>query len=82
MLYPSSHTVGKSDYFRLSILSLRYRLPHVWLKKFFPVVRYATVALQGSNLFNWTYYSESDPESGTLAGTLQPIYSLNINLTF
>lgn len=82
VLYPSSHTVGKSDYFRLSILSLRYRLPHVWLKKFFPVVRYATVALQGSNLFNWTYYSESDPESGTLAGTLQPIYSLNINLTF
>ena len=82
VLYPNSNTVGKSDYFRLSVLSLRYRFPHVWLKKYVPVVKYATIALQGSNLFNWTYYKESDPESGTLAGTLQPIYSLNINLTF
>lgn len=27
-------------------------------------------------------HKESDPESGTLAGTTQPIYTFNLNLTF
>lgn len=81
-LYPNSRTVGKSDYVRLSMLSLRYRVPSKWLKKCLPFIEYATLALQGSNLFTWTGYNESDPESGQLAGTTQPVYTFNMNLTF
>ena len=82
MLLPNSLTVGKSDYLRLSMVSLRYRLPAHFLRKYLPFVQYANCSLRGSNLFTWTTYRESDPESGTLAGTLQPVYSFNVNLTF
>ena len=81
-LYPNSRTVGKSDYLRLSMVSMRYRLPSTALHKILPFVQYATVGFQASNLFTWTSYKESDPESGTLAGTTQPVYTFNLNLTF
>ena len=44
--------------------------------------KYATFALQGSNLLTWTSYKESDPESGTLAGTTQPVITFSMNVTF
>lgn len=81
-LYPNSRTVGKSDYLRLSMVSMRYRLPAATLHKILPFMQYATVGFQASNLFTWTSYKESAPESGTLAGTTQPIYTFNLNLTF
>ena len=81
-LYPNSLTVGKSDYLKLSMVSLRYRVDQRFLRKTIPFVKYATFAFQGSNLFTWTSYKESDPESGTLAGSMQPIYTFNMNLTF
>lgn len=80
--YPNSLTVGKSDYLKLSMVSLRYRVPPHFLRKTLPFVKYATLAFQGSNLFTWTSYKESDPESGTLAGSMQPIYTFNMSLTF
>ncbi len=80
--YSNSQTIGKSDYMRLSMLSLRYRVPRSFLQKALPFVEYASFAFQGSNLFTWTAYDESDPESGTLAGSIQPVYSFNLNLTF
>ena len=81
-LYPNTRTIGSSDYIKLSSVSLRYRVPSKWLQKTIPVIRYANLGLQGSNLFTWTRYKESDPESGTLAGTMQPIFTFNLNLTF
>ncbi len=81
-LYPNSLTVGSSNYLRLSLISLRYKVPPKWLAKHIPFVKYANFAFQASNLFTWTKYSESDPESGTLAGTLQPVYTINMSLTF
>ena len=81
-LYPNSLTVGSSNYLRLSLISLRYRVPPKWLEKHIKFVKYANFAFQASNLFTWTKYSESDPESGTLAGTLQPVYTINMSLTF
>ena len=80
--YPNSLTVGKSNYVKLSQMSLRYRIPYQFFRKHLPFIRYATVAFQGSNLFTWTPYDESDPESGSLAGTMQPVYTFNLNLTF
>ena len=80
--HANSLTIGKSDYMKLSMLSLRYRVPREFLQKVCPFVQYASMAFQGSNLFTWTAYDESDPESGTLAGSMQPVYSFNLNLTF
>lgn len=80
--FPNTRTVAKSDFLRLSMLSLRYRLPSVFLQKALPLVRYAGIAFQASNLFTLTPYGESDPETGSLAGTLQPVLTLNLNLTF
>lgn len=81
-LYANSSTIGSSNFLRLSMLTLRYRIPSKLLKRFLPMVEYGNIALQGSNLFTWTGYKESDPESGRLAGTLQPVYTLHLNLTF
>ena len=82
LTYPNTRTVGKSDFLRLSMLSLRYRVPGTFLRKYCPVIRYANAAFQASNLFTLTPYGESDPETGSLAGTLQPVLTLNLNLTF
>ncbi len=49
-LYANSRTIGKSDYLRLSSLSLRYRLPYKWIEKTKNVIQYASVAFQASNL--------------------------------
>jgi TonB-linked SusC/RagA family outer membrane protein len=81
-LYPNSKTIGSSDYIRLSMLSLRYKLSPLWLEKHFSLVKYATFGIQGSNLLTITSYNESDPESGQLAGTAQPVLTFSMNLTF
>ncbi|MBR1689001.1 MAG: SusC/RagA family TonB-linked outer membrane protein [Prevotella sp.] len=81
-LYPNSRTVGKSDYLKLSMVSLRYRLPSAWTQRHLPFVQYCTLGLQGSNLYTWTSYDESDPESGQLAGTTQPVFTFNLSITF
>lgn len=81
-LYPSSLTVAKSDYLRLSMLSIRYRFSQKFLNKFAPFIRYANFGFQGSNLFTLTPYKESNPESGTMAGTIQPVFTFTMNLTF
>ena len=81
--YPNTMTVGKSDYFKMSMLSLRYRISSAWLERNCGgVIKYASVAFQASNLFMITPYKESDPETGSLAGTMQPVLTLNISLTF
>ena len=81
-LYANSRTIGKSDYLRLSSLSLRYRLPYKWIEKTKNVIQYASVAFQASNLFTWTHYKESDPESGSLVGTQQPVFTLKLSVSF
>lgn len=80
--YANSSTVGRSDYLRLSMLSLRYRLPRQILRSIGYVVQYAYCGIQASNLFTLTPFSESDPETGRLSGTLQPVIAFNLNLTF
>ena len=81
-LYANSRTVGSSDYLRMSSLSLRYRLPYWLIEKTKNVIQYASVAFQASNLFTLTRYKESDPESGSLVGTQQPVFTLNLSVSF
>ncbi len=81
-LYPNSRSIGSSDYLRLSMLSLRYRFSDRMLKKVGGFFKYGNVAFQASNLFTLTRYKESDPESGSLVGAQQPIYTLSLSLSF
>lgn len=78
----NSRTVGSSDYLRMSMLSLRYRVPYRWIEKTRNVIQYASIAFQASNLFTLTRYKESDPESGSLVGTQQPVFTLSLNVSF
>lgn len=80
--YPNTQNVGKSDYFKMSMLSLRYRFPQRFLEENCSFIRYASIAFQASNLFMITPYKESDPETGSLSGGLQPVLTINLNLTF
>lgn len=80
--YANTSNTGSSDYLRLSMLSLRYRMPQSVLKHTNNVIKYATVALQASNLFTITPYSESDPETGRLGASIQPVITLNLSVTF
>lgn len=79
-LYPNSRSIGSSDYLRLSMLSLRYRFPQSWFRKSF--LKYGNIAFQASNVFTITRYKESDPESGSLVGAQQPVFTLNLSLSF
>lgn len=80
--YANTSNTGSSDYLRLSMLSLRYRVPQSFLAKTHNVVKYATVGVQASNLFTLTPYSESDPETGRLGAAVQPVITLNLSVTF
>lgn len=79
VLLPNTLNVGSSNYMKLSMLSLRYRLPSGTINTFF---RYTSFALQASNLFTFSSYGESNPEGGTLAGTQQPIVTLSVRVSF
>lgn len=80
--YANTSNTGSSDYLRLSMLSLRYRVPETFLAKTHKIIKYATLGLQASNLFTLTPYSESDPETGRLGAAVQPVITFNLSVTF
>lgn len=80
--FPNTRTIGRSDYIKLSMLSLRYVVPQTFLRKNCGFIKYANISFQGSNLFMLTPYKESDPESGSLIGTQQPVFTINVSVTF
>ncbi len=81
-MWPNSRTVGSSDYLRLQMVSVRYRLPQKMIRKMGGFIKYGNVALQASNLFTLTRYKESDPESGSLVGAQQPVVTMSLSLSF
>lgn len=80
--YANMRMIASSDYLRLSMLSLRYRMPASWLEEMGGFIKYASVALQISNLFTLSPYRGSSPESGTYDIGVQPVYSFNLNINF
>lgn len=78
--WPNTTTIGSSSYFKLSMISLRYRFSSKLLEKT-KFIKYANIAFQASNLFTITPYKESNPEGGTLAGSQQPILTLNLSIS-
>ena len=45
-------------------------------------MKYASAAVQASNLFTLTPYNESDPETGQLGASIQPVLTVNLSVTF
>lgn len=80
--YANTHNTGRSDYLRLSMLSFRYRFPSKLLQRTNGIIKYASAAIQASNLFTITPYDESDPETGQLGASIQPVLTLNLSITF
>ncbi|WP_329905003.1 SusC/RagA family TonB-linked outer membrane protein [Porphyromonas pogonae] len=80
--YPNTRMIAKSDYLRLSMLSLRYRLPKSMLLTLGNFIDYAAVSFQGSNLFTLTPYDGSSPESGSYDIGVQPVFTINLNVNF
>lgn len=81
-IYNDSRKIGKSDYIKMSMLSLRYRISQEFLKKNCNFIKYSSLSFQASNLFMITPFNGADPESGSLVGGQAPVFTLNMNLTF
>lgn len=79
---PNNRMIARSDYLRLNMLSLRFRVSEQWLKRLGNFANYASISFQGSNLFMLTPYKGGSPESGVYDLSLQPVYTLNVNLNF
>lgn len=80
--YANTRMIAPSDYLRLSMLSMRYRIPEAWLQSIGDAIKYASVSMQTSNLFTLSPYKGSSPESGTFDIGVQPVYSLNLTMNF
>lgn len=81
LAYPTTRTIGSTDMIRLNNLSLQYKLSQSALKSFGGWLQFATIGLQGSNLFMLKRFAESDPESGNIVAPLQPVITLSLNVT-
>lgn len=80
--YTNSRKIGKSDYLKMSMLSLRYRISQEFLKKNCDFIKYSNISFQASNLFMITPFRGADPESGSLVGGQSPVFTVNMNVTF
>ncbi len=80
--YANTRMIASSDYLRLSMLSLSYRVPSKYLDKIGSFIKHLSASMQMSNLFTLSPYKGSSPESGTYDIGVQPVYSLNININF
>ncbi|MGO1649744.1 MAG: SusC/RagA family TonB-linked outer membrane protein [Sphingobacterium sp.] len=77
----TSRTVQQANYLRLSNVRLSCQFPETWLAHS-KVVKTALARIQAQDLFVLSSYQGPDPESGTLAGSLQPVISFSLNLGF
>jgi hypothetical protein len=64
------------------MLSLRYRFPQKFIRRLGGVIKYGNVALQASNIYTFTRYKESDPESGSFIGVQQPVVTMSLSMSF
>ena len=86
---PNTKNVGHTDYIRLMHLDMAYRFPVSVLDKFKKKTKMINMEisglrmyLQARNIFTWTLFKGADPESGDLAGSVQPMITLGMNVRF
>ena len=85
----NTKNVGSTDYIRLTHLDVSYQFPKNILKNFSKKMQIPAVVITGlriyaqaRNIFTWSAFGGADPESGDLAGSVQPIMTLGLNLQF
>jgi len=79
---PSTNTVYRTDLLRWSSLSLRYRLPERLLQRMHNVIKYGYLSFQAANIYTFSAFKASDPETGDLIASLPPTLTLNLSLSF
>lgn len=79
---PSTNTVYRTDLLRWSSLSLRYRLPEGLLQRMHNVIKYGYLSFQAANIYTFSAFKASDPETGDLIASLPPTLTLNLSLSF
>ena len=74
--------VAKTDFLRLRNITLSYRLPKTFLKKFF--IKEMTLRAQGSNLKTWAAkeWDGLDPETAYANMPAMPSYSFGASISF
>ena len=74
--------VARTDFLRLRNLSLGYRVPEEWLKRY--KVQGLMLRIQANNLYTWKdkAWNNLDPESAYSNIPVLPTYSFSVNLTF
>lgn len=77
-LYATTKTIYKTDYIKLSNISLTYRLPKKVLEKTNGFVKYASLSIQAQNIWKWN----RAVDKASLRGVEQPIITIGANLTF
>lgn len=79
---PNTRTVRRTDFVRLSALSLRYRFDERILEFLHNTISYGHIALQAANLVTFTPFIGSDPETGDLVAPLAPVVTFNLSISF
>ena len=79
---PNTRTVRRTDFIRLSGISLRYRFDERFLNLMHNVISYGHFALHAANLFTITPFMGGDPETGNLVAPLAPVLTFNLSLNF
>lgn len=79
---PNTRTIRRTDFVRLSALSLRYRFDERLLSLLRNSISYGHMAIQAANLFTFTPFIGSDPETGNLVAPLAPVVTFNLSISF
>ncbi len=79
---PSNKTVVKTDFLRFSNLSIRYQLNSKHFTRIMKQLRYVTLGINAANLFTYSQFKESDPETSNIISPLPPTITFNLNVTF
>ncbi len=78
----SDKTVVKTDFLRFSNLSIRYQLNSKHFTNIYKKLRYVTLGINAANLFTYSGFKESDPETSNIVSPLPPTITFNLNVTF
>ncbi|MDO4229576.1 MAG: SusC/RagA family TonB-linked outer membrane protein [Capnocytophaga sp.] len=79
---PNTRTVVKTDFLRLSNVSLKYQFDSEQLSRISKSLRYMTLGINAANLATFTRYKDSNPETNNIINPLPATVTFNINFVF
>ena len=79
---PNTRTIARTDFIRLSSISIKYQLDTQQLSHFAKSLRYMTIGITAANIATFTRYKGNNPESDNIINPLPATITLNLNLNF